>query len=254
MSRRCWTRLGPSIGDGEVQNSRAEVPLLIIEDDETIGRALCAALGRDGYAVRWVRSGHAALAAALDRMPDLVLLDLGLPDLDGAELCRRLRRLLPEAVVVVLSARSDEVDVVLSLEAGADDFLYKPTRLNELTARLRAHRRRKRLIEAPEVVGSLRIDPGPRRVWLGEAEVVLRLKEFDLLARLARDAGRAVSRETLMADVWDEHWFGSTKTLDVHIAAVRRRLAAQATTQCPAPEISTLRGYGYRLERPAGLR
>jgi DNA-binding response OmpR family regulator len=156
-------------------------------------------------------------------------------------------------VLVMLTARRDEMDVVVGLEAGADDYLTKPVRLGELLARVRAHLRRgpSGASGQPEIaVGALRVDVAGRRVSVSGVEVPLRTKEFDLLARLAQEPGVAVSREALMTDVWDEHWYGSTKTLDVHIAALRRKLAAGANPQ--APRISTLRGHGYRLEQPAG--
>ena len=185
-----------------------------------------------------------------------MLLDLGLPDLDGVEVCRRLRALQPSAVLVMLTARTDEMDVVVGLEAGADDYLTKPIRLAELHARIRAHLRRDAAAYAGDMsaapIGDLLVDPAARRVTLAGREVAMRAKEFDLLARLAAEPDRAVSRETLMADVWDENWFGSTKTLDVHVAAVRRKLAeAAGGTGRRVPAIVTLRGHGYRLETPA---
>jgi DNA-binding response OmpR family regulator len=181
-----------------------------------------------------------------------VLLDLGLPDLEGAEVCRRLRLAHPDAVLVVLTARADEMDVVVALEAGADDYLTKPVRYTELTARLRAHLRRAGAA-LPEgsarggriVLDDLTIDLAARTVTRGGTELALRAKEFDLLARLAAEPGAVVTREALMSDVWDEHWAGSTKTLDVHIAALRRKLGSR-------PAIATVRGHGYRLERPGG--
>jgi DNA-binding response OmpR family regulator len=227
--------------------------LLVVEDDETIATALAAGLRAHGHEVRVVGSGGAALAAAERRAPELALLDLGLPDLDGVEVCRRLRARAPSTVLVVLTARADEMDVVVALEAGADDYLTKPFRLAELLARVRAHLRRAAPAagQAPVLaVGDLVVDVGARRVRVGGAEVALRAKEFELLARLAADAGSAVSREDLMADVWDAHWLGSTKTLDVHVAALRRKLGAADPAARP-PVITTLRGHGYRMELPA---
>jgi DNA-binding response OmpR family regulator len=230
--------------------------VLVVEDDETIGDALHTSLRNHGHEVRWERTGGGAVVAAAAPV-DLVLLDLGLPDLDGVEVCRRLRFLQPSAVLVMLTARADEMDVVVGLEAGADDYLTKPVRLAELHARIRAHLRRDAATVSDELpvtpIGDLLVDIAARRVTLSGREVAMRAKEFDLLARLAVDPDRAVSRETLMADVWDENWFGSTKTLDVHVAAVRRKLteAADGTTG-RVPAIVTLRGHGYRLETPTG--
>jgi DNA-binding response OmpR family regulator len=224
--------------------------LLVVEDDETIGTALTTGLRAHGHAVSWQRTGHGALDAAAGRVFDLALLDLGLPDLDGVEVCRRLRLCLPGAVLVILTARSDEMDVVVGLEAGADDYLTKPFRFGELLARVRAHLRRSAVVPPSQsllTIGTLTVDVAARRVTVGEQEVALRTKEFELLARLAVEAGTAVSRETLMADVWDAHWYGSTKTLDVHVAALRRKLSAAGTDQAPPP-ITTLRGHGYRME------
>src|SRR6478672_8185079 len=230
--------------------------LLVVEDDETIGRTLTSSLGMHGHTDRWVMTGAAALAAADQQPFELVLLDLGLPDMDGVDVCRRLRVLRPGCVLVVLTARDEEIDVVVGLEAGADDYLTKPFRLAELLARVQAHLRRGPAVPAaaPAVsdvfrVGALQVDTVARRAHLGGVEIVLRAKEFDLLARMAAEPGAAITRSVLMTDVWDENWFGSTKTLDVHMAAVRRKLAAAAAASGEgAPEIVTLRAHGFRLE------
>jgi DNA-binding response OmpR family regulator len=220
--------------------------ILLVEDDATIGDGLRQAFQAQGYAVAWAETGTEALRLAACDPVDLVLLDLRLPDLDGVEVCRRLRASHPALTIVMLTARSDEIDVVVGLDAGADDYLTKPFRLAELLARVRAHVRRLDLAGKRQLVGDLELDPGARRAWLGGNELVLRPKEFDLLALLMSECGKVVTRERIMTEVWDAHWFGSTKTLDMHIASLRRRLGE---ADGRPSRITTLRGVGYRLER-----
>ena len=227
--------------------------LMVVEDDETIGGHLESSLRSHGYQVVWQRTGQGALRESESGELDLVLLDLGLPDLDGVEVCRQLRGRLPGSVLVMLTARDEEMDVVVALEAGADDYLTKPIRLAELHARIRAHLRRSTAVGAgaagTHAIGELRVDTAARRVTLGGRELALRAREFDLLARLAAEPGVAISRETLMSEVWDEHWFSSTKTLDVHVAALRRKLATLEEVGA-VPRIVTLRGRGFRFDPP----
>jgi DNA-binding response OmpR family regulator len=224
--------------------------LLVVEDDEPIGRLLADALGAQGYRVGWVSDAREARAELARAAVDLVLLDIGLPDIDGTAFARELRAAHPDLVIVMLTARNEEIDVVLGLDAGADDYLTKPFRLIELLARVRAHLRRRAPAggsgaAAPLAVGAVTVDAATRRVSVGGAEVPLRPREFDLLATLVAAAGQALTRETLMAEVWDANWFGSTKTLDMHISSVRRKLAAAGVA---GEVITTLRGYGYRYE------
>jgi DNA-binding response OmpR family regulator len=221
----------------------------LVEDDPSIGPGLVRTLEAEGHTV--VLSRSAAEVFALDGEPDLLLLDLGLPDADGLDVLGRLRLHHPTLRTIILTARTSEVDVVLGLDAGAVDYVDKPFRLSELLARVRVQLRDHELRDRDQQleVGDLVIELGPRRVRVADKEIELRPKEFDLLARLAQDAGSVVRRETLMTDVWDEHWYGETKTLDVHIAALRRRLGDGPGRPS---RITTLRGVGYRLEDAAG--
>ncbi len=223
--------------------------ILVVEDDQGIGAGLVRLLKGEGYEPFWCRTGREALA----RLPhgvDLILLDLGLPDMDGLDLCRSVHHDAPALPIVMLTARGAETDIVLGLNAGAVDYLVKPFRLAELLARLRVHQRAVPGLETTAdvvTVGGVSVDIAARRVFIDGAESSLRAKEFDLLTLLVRNAGRAVTRSMAMTHVWDEHWHGSTKTLDVHIAALRQRLGEDDTT---TSRITTLRGIGYRYELP----
>lgn len=218
----------------------ADERILIVEDDAVIAGTLVRALEAHGYATSRVSGGLEAIARASEF--DLVVLDLGLPDLDGVEVCRRIRTVDPLLPIVMLTARQSEVDVVIGLDAGAVDYITKPFRLAELLARLRVQLRRAETSVSHRLqIGKLTIDPASRRAGYDGTEVDLRGKEFDLLALLASEVGNVVTRDRIMAEVWDEHWFGSTKTLDVHLASLRRKLGSPIV-------ITTLRGIGYRLE------
>ena len=219
--------------------------VLIVEDDPTIGHHLHLGLQGHGYPTTWCRTGGAALIHVTETKPGIVLLDLGLPDLDGVELARRMRHDDPEILLIILTARSAEIDVIVGLDAGADDYLVKPFSLTVLLARLRAHLRRRPISTTKETalqLGALTIDLASRRCHIEGSDLALRPKEFDLLAALVTRAGEVVTREQLMGEVWDENWFGPTKTLDVHVSTLRRKLGAHA-------HITTLRGRGYRYER-----
>jgi len=227
--------------------------VLLVEDDAGIAEPLVEGLEKAGFAVTHVTLGRDALASPL---PDLVLLDLGLPDLDGSEVARTLRA-TSDVPIIVVSAQGDEIDRVLLLELGADDYVVKPFGLRELVARMRAVLRRVRPEPAGEtagpasgagdgagthqVFGPLEIDRRSRRVTVAGNDVDLAPREYDLLALLASDPGAVFTREKIIDGGWDPNWWGSTKTLDVHVAAVRRKLA-------DASWIATIRGVGYRFD------
>lgn len=216
------------------------VQILLVEDDDAIASPLAKGLEREGYDVRHVRTGAEALVGPV---ADLCLLDLGLPDLDGREVCRmlRARSTMP---IIMITARGDEIDRVVGLELGADDYLVKPFGFRELVARIRAVTRRTgSAAEEPEpvqVIGSLTIDRRAHRVHVDGEEVSLTPKEFDLLDVLAEDPGAIRSRTEIMERVWDAHWYGPTKTLDVHVASLRKKLGDHTA-------IETVRGVGFRL-------
>lgn len=219
--------------------------VLVVEDEPSIAQPLAEALSRQGFRPTVARSGAEAIELTTSLRPDVVLLDLALPDTDGRDVCRTLRR-SSDVPIIMVTASGTVVDRVVGLEIGADDYVVKPFAVGELAARIRAVLRRGRAENTPTelLIQDLRIDVGARRVWRDGQEVDLTRKEFDLLARLARDAGRVVTREALMTDVWDMNWFGSTKTLDVHVAWLRRKLGDDPS----APRyVHTVRGVGFRL-------
>ncbi len=221
----------------------AVVRLLIVEDDPSIAESLGEGLERHGFEIEQTSSGRDAISLAAG--VDLVLLDLGLPDIDGKDVCReiRLRSTVP---IIVLTARGDEIDRVLLLELGADDYLVKPFGFRELVARIGAVTRRGGVPAAQASVqqlGTLRLDRDAHRVYVDGLEVELTPKEYDLLAMFAERPGAVRTRTDIIDQVWDAHWFGPTKTLDVHVSSLRRKLGH--------PDwISTIRGVGYRLEIP----
>lgn len=221
--------------------------MLVVEDDQSLGAGVVGLLAGDGHLVRWAQDGATARRLLADHRFELVLLDLGLPDVEGLDLCAELRAEHPDLVLVVVTARTQESDAVRALDGGADDVVLKPFRPVELLARLRAHLRRREPALGPQELrcGSLRLDLRGRRAWVASNELTLRPKEHELLTALVAEAGQAVRREHLMDLVWDEHWHGSTKTLDVHVANLRRKLADAGDTW---DRIATLRGFGYRYE------
>ncbi|WP_061960805.1 response regulator transcription factor [Demequina flava] len=219
--------------------------IVLVEDDPTISEPLTRALGREGYDVEWHGTGMGGVGAADDA--DLVILDLGLPDIDGVDVARRIRDKGLQVPILMLTARADEVDLVVGLDAGADDYVTKPFRLAELLARVRALLRRRLAGDgAGELsVHNVRIDVAGHRAYLDDRELQLSGKEFDLLHILVANAGSVVSRETLMRDVWDAEASAPSKTLDMHVSWLRRKLGDDATSP---RYITTVRGMGFRFE------
>ncbi|WP_190179046.1 response regulator transcription factor [Streptomyces naganishii] len=233
--------------------------VLLIEDDDRVAEPLVEGLHRFGFTVEHARTGADGLAAA---EPAMVLLDLGLPDMDGIDVCRALRT-RSSVPIIMITARDSEVDRVLGLELGADDYVSKPFGVRELVARIRAVTRRARTVpvdggSVPSLsggnlvcdaqrIGPLSIDRRTRRVCVHEAPIALAPKEFDLLVCLAEDPGAVCSRQQILDSVWEPNYFGPTKTLDVHIAALRRKLGDPSW-------IENIRGIGFRLAPPTGPR
>src|SRR3954467_12404172 len=219
--------------------------LVILEDDASIGASMRTALEGEGYEVEWYPTAAEANEALEEHAPDLVLLDVGLPDIDGLTLCRWLRDIHPDLPIVLVTARDSEIDIVVGLDAGATDYVTKPFAMNVLLARVRAHLRSSEVQDtsAPIELGPLVVDPAAYRATVDGEEVGLRKREFELLLVLAREAGRVVTRERLLSEVWDLHWDSPSKTLEMHVPALRRKLGE-------AVEITTVRGVGYRVDRP----
>ncbi len=226
--------------------------ILVVEDEASISEPFAEALRRAGFEPLVTRTAAGALELAEEAEPDLVMLDLSLPDGDGRDVCRELRR-RSDVPIVMLTARGTEMDRIVGLELGADDYVVKPFSARETISRIRAVLRRSAPRDGgtaelkPMAVGDLRIDPAARTATLAGAELELSRKEFDLLAELMRHAGRVVRREDLMAKVWDVNWFGSTKTLDVHVGWLRRKLGDDPNDPT---YIETVRGVGFRFAAP----
>ncbi|MCY7413261.1 MAG: response regulator transcription factor [Salinibacterium sp.] len=227
--------------------------VLVVEDDDGIALPLIRTLEREGYSVERCDIGQAAIEKIAVDQVDLVILDLGLPDMDGLDVCRRVRVNGYDGAILILTARGGELDRVVGLDVGADDYVAKPFALAELLARARALLRRSgpARVEPNGLAPSsalanvgVRLDPAARRVWQGDEEIALTSKEFDLLSLLLDNLDTVVTRERLMDDVWDENWFGSTKTLDVTVGRLRQKLVAAQS----ASRIVAVRGVGFRLE------
>ncbi len=222
--------------------------VLVVEDERSISDPLRSALEREGYRVEVASSGADGLEAVRRAEPDVVLLDLMLPDIDGRDVCRTIRQ-SSRVPIIMLTARGLETDRVVGLELGADDYLVKPFGMAELVARIRAVLRRSApdpaaAAEAAVVVGDVRLDPRTRAATRGEEPIELPRREFDLLHLLMAHAGTVLPRKRLMDDIWGADWFGTTKTLDVHIAGLRRRLGDDAQE---SRYIHTVRGVGFRF-------
>ena len=222
--------------------------VLVVEDEEDIAVPLMRTLEREGYEVTRVAGGAEAVSYVVGEQPAVVILDLGLPDMDGLDVCRQMRSGGSGGGIIMVPARAGELPRVVGLDVGADDYLAKPFGLAELLARVRALLRRSSATaeDTTTVVTSsgLKIDAASRRVHLNDKEIALTAKEFDVLAVLASHHDKVVPRETLMNQVWDQNWYGSTKTLDVTIGRLRSKLEAAEAGE----KVVAIRGVGFRLE------
>ncbi len=243
-------------GDTAVLGTRTAV--LLVEDDERISEPLVRVLRSEGFDVNHVAAGNSAIEAVSAARPDLVLLDLTLPDIDGLDVCRKIRTNHPDLPIIMLTARAEEMDVIVGLNAGADDYVAKPFRLAELVARIHA---RLRIIErsrsatsSGRLIGAgIELDTDARRCFITDrddarTEIELTTKEFDLLELLMREPGVTLKREQIMSDVWDENWWGSTRTLDTHTSTLRRKIHDDTD---PPSKIVTVRGVGFRFDPSA---
>lgn len=224
--------------------------ILVVEDEASIAEPLAEALQREGYDPRVTATLEEARAAFHASPPDLILLDVMLPDGDGRDLCREIRR-NSQVPIIMLTARAEEMDKVIALELGADDYVVKPFSARELVARMRAIMRRSHGstdVRTTMSIGDITLDAAARTVTLHGQDLVLTPREFDLLELLMRHAGEVVRREEIMDEVWDPHWFGPTKTLDVHISWLRKKLHDDPATPS---YITTVRGVGFRFTAPA---
>jgi len=222
--------------------------ILVVEDEAAISEPLAEGLEREGFAAEVAATLGQARDAYRHQTPDLILLDVMLPDGDGRDLAREIRQ-DSDVPIIMLTARGEEIDRVLGLELGADDYVVKPFSARELTARIRAILRRGRLSERRGAIeiGDVQLDPAARTVMKGGEPIELAAREFDLLHMLMANAGRVLRREQIMDEVWDPHWFGPTKTLDVHISWLRKKIEDDPSNP---RYITTMRGVGFRFLSP----
>jgi two-component system response regulator RegX3 len=223
--------------------------VLLVEDESAISQPLVEHLAREGFDAEVADTVEGANSALHHRPPDFVLLDVMLPDGDGRDLCREIRK-SSDLPIIMLTARGEETDRIVGLELGADDYVVKPFSAGELVARMRAIMRRGRAgaRRGPIEIGQIVLDPGARTVTKAGSPVELAAKEFDLLHELMASAGEVVTREDIMDEVWDPHWFGPTKTLDVHISWLRKKLEDDPSHPV---YITTIRGVGFRFAASA---